>query len=130
MSDLTLNNLRARIAALEAERDAANQRCKELGCTMEREFIKFEKRIAELLETQAEYDKKITRDEKRIAALEAERDRLAGLLREISKDCREYAENPHNYDTPLGIEHLGDVRRYFHKLRERVQAALAGEDAP
>jgi hypothetical protein len=116
----------SRITALETERDGANQRCKELGCTMEREFIKFEKRISELLETQAEYDKKITRDEERLAALEAERDRLR-IIAELLAEALEADRGWLAVETPASVLRQSTaVLKMWHDAR----AALAEELKP
>lgn len=48
------------------------------------------------------------------------------FLAALKEDCDAYVDNPDGYSTPLGIEHLGDVWRYFHGLRGQL-AALTEE---
>ena len=54
--------------------------------------------------------------------------KVAPLLHSLDNDCTEVLDE--EWETPLGIEHTGDLPGYFRPLRERVRALLAEIASP
>jgi chromosome segregation ATPase len=95
---------------------------------IERDLAAARERIAELLETQAEYDKKITRDEERIAALEAERDKWKSAYLNETPDDKLAAARARIAALEAERDRLrGSLERLRRKMLDRRDMVMVAE---